>query len=297
MRTVKVAILILILCALGHAQSRSIADTTYGIKGAVRFFRVETAIFELKNGAYAEGPRVVQMEAWFNQDGNRTDLHLYNDIGVLKRRIVMKFDGLKLIEAINYEGAEKMSSRFVHTYDNAGRMTETTRYNGDGTLYSKTNLKRNDQGQMLELTQHSAEGVLLQHVTTKYDGPTLQNYERTLYRADGSLQSKENYELANQRSELTSYNPDGSVATKTVRNNLQIAQYGEDGSLQKTTVISPEERLADEVILNKDGSRIRQWPQLEQLDAHGNWTKQTRWLSDAKGTRPISVAYRSLTYY
>ena len=51
------------------------------------------------------------------------------------------------------------------------------------------------------------------------------------------------------------------------------------------------------VVLNQDGSRKRESSTPDQLDAHGNWTKMTKWQTDSKGTRPLSVAYRTLTYY
>ena len=73
--------------ALSHAQDRSMADATYALKGPVRTFRIEVAKFVLKDGNYVEGPRVVQMEASFNTDGNRTDFYIYDAKGLcLKRR-------------------------------------------------------------------------------------------------------------------------------------------------------------------------------------------------------------------
>jgi hypothetical protein len=51
------------------------------------------------------------------------------------------------------------------------------------------------------------------------------------------------------------------------------------------------------VVLNQDGSRKRESSTPDQLDAHGNWTKMTKWQTDAQGTRPLTVAYRSLSYY
>ena len=61
--------------------------------------------------------------------------------------------------------------------------------------------------------------------------------------------------------------------------------------------ISVETRQVDEVVLNKDGSRKKESNASDQIDAHGNWTKMTRWQTDSQGTRPLSVAYRTLTYY
>jgi hypothetical protein len=33
------------------------------------------------------------------------------------------------------------------------------------------------------------------------------------------------------------------------------------------------------------------------IDSHGNWTKQTKWISDAQGTKVATVTYRIITYY
>ena len=121
--------------------------------------------------------------------------------------------------------------------------------------------------------------------------------ERKVYREDGSLASTSFYEPEKRRTETISYNPDGSVTNKTVRTAQQVEQYGPDGSLQKTATISVQHRLLDEVVLTNDGSRTRESSAPDQLDAHGNWTKLTRWQTDSQGTRPLTVAYRTLTYY
>jgi hypothetical protein len=132
MKTLKVAVLVAVMSLAGHAQERSDADATYALKGQVRTFKVEVATFVSKDGSYVEGPRVAQMEASFNQDGNRTDLRMYNGKGVLSRRIVMKFDGKKMTEAINYDGEGRMWLRTVDVYDDQGKLKEETTYNGDG---------------------------------------------------------------------------------------------------------------------------------------------------------------------
>jgi hypothetical protein len=136
MKTLKVVVLLALMSVVGHAQ-RSDADATYALKGPVRTLKVEVATFVSNVGDYVEGPRIVQMEALFNQDGNRTDLHIYNDKGVLSRRIVMKFDGLKMTEALNYDGAGRMWLRVVNVYDDKSRLKEELTYNGDGSLRTK----------------------------------------------------------------------------------------------------------------------------------------------------------------
>jgi len=297
MKPLKVAVLVVLMSLVAHAQERSMADATYALKGPVRTFKVEVATFVLKDGDYVEGPRVPQMEASFNQDGNRTDLYMYNDKGVLSRRIVMKFDGRKMTEAINYDGAGRMWLRTVDVYDDKGRLKQEVTYNGDGSLRSKKIFKRDELGQATEVSEYNTQGVLIDQFKNTFDGPLLLATERKVYREDGSLVSMNFYEAEKRRSETTTYQPDGSIANKTVRTAQQVEQYGPDGSLQKTGTISVEHRLVDEVVLNKDGSRKKESNAPDQLDAHGNWTKLTKWQTDSEGTRPLSVAYRKLTYY
>ena len=297
MKTLKVVVLVALMSVVGHAQERSDAELTYALKGPVRTFRLEAATFVSKDGDYVEGPRVVQMEASFNQDGNRTDLHIYNDQGVLSRRIVTKFDGRKMTEAMNYDGAGRMWLRIVDVYDEKGLLKEELTYNGDGSLTSKKTYKRDELGHAIEVSKYNAQGVLLQQAKHTFNGPVLRTTERKAYRDDGSLASTSFYEAEKKRSETTTYRPDGSVADKTIRTAQQVEEYGPDGSLQKTGTISVEHALLDEVVLNKDGSTKKESNTPDQLDAHGNWTKLTRWQTDSQGTRPLSVLYRTLTYY
>ena len=301
MKTLKVLILVaftsILAPALSHAQGRSMSDAaaTYALKGPVRVFRTEVATVVLKDGDYIEGPRVVQMEARFNTDGNRTDLYMY-DKGILGRRIEMKFDGPRMTECINYDGAGNIWLRTVNAYDDEGRIKESVNYNADGSLRSKQTFKRNVRGQISESTEYSAAGVLLEQINNKFEGAKLQISERKVYRPDGSLEATELYTAPN-RKDTTTYRPDGSVATRSVRNGQEITHYNEDGSVQKVTTISDQGRLLDELNLNQKASPTRESQIPDQIDAQGNWTKQTKWFVDARGTRPLNVTYRAITYY
>ena len=297
MKYLKALMLVALMSIAAHAQDRSDADATYALKGPVRTFKVEVATLVSTGADAVEGSKVLQMEASFNEDGNRTDLRIYNDKGVLSRRIVTKFDGRKMMEAANYDGAGKMWLRIVDSYDDNGLLKKELTLNGDGSLRTMKKYKRDELGQAIEVEEYNAQEVLVDHFINTFDGPRLLTTERKVYRDDGSLASINFYEAAKKRSETTTYQPDGSVANKTVRTAQQLETYGPDGSLQKTGTISAEHRLVDQVVLNNDGSRKRESSTPDQLDAHGNWTKLTRWQTDSQGTRPLSVAYRTLTYY
>ena len=300
MKTLKALILVAValtfVSSVIHAQERSMADATYALKGPVRSFRIEVATFVLKDGNYVEGPKIVQQEAFFNTDGNRTDYYMYNDKGVLGRRIEMKFDGRRMTESINYDGAGNVWLRTVDTYDDQGRLKEETNYNGDGSLRSKTTFKRNVKGQLIESSEYSAGGILLEHFAYRYEGATVASWERKIFRSDGVLQTLEVY-IAPNRKEFTHYRPDGSVSDKSVRIGQEIAHYNADGSLQKFTTISDQGRLLDELNLKQKDTPSRESQIPDDVDAHGNWTKQTKWFVDASGSKPMKVTYRTITYY
>lgn len=299
MKTLKVLFLValttILVPAPAHAQERrSMADATYALKGPVRSFKTEIATFVLKDGNYVEGPRVVREEALFNTDQNRTDYYIYTK-GILSRRIEMKFDGRRMTEAINYDGAGNMWLRQVDLYDDEGLKKGELSYNGDGSLRSKTTFKRNDRKQLLETAEYDANGVLMEQFNYKYEGNTLHSNERKIYRA-GILQQTEVY-IAPNRRDTTTYRPDGSVMSKSVRVGQEIAYYNADGSLQKFTTISQPDRLLDELSINQKEPSKRESQIPDQTDSHGNWTKQTKWSTDANGTKPLVVTYRTITYY
>jgi antitoxin component YwqK of YwqJK toxin-antitoxin module len=297
MKILAFVLLLAVSSALAHAQNRSDAEATYALKGPVRTFRTEIATFVLKDGSYVEGPRVPQMEASFNEDGNRTDFRMYDQNGVFVRRIAMKFDGPRMTEAINYDGAGNMWLRTVQDYDEAGKIKEERNYNGDGSLRSTQSFKRNQRGMLIESIEQRPDGNLVEQMNYRYDGPKLLGHERKLFYPNGSLQSVAIYTAATKQVETTIYKPDGSVANKIYRDNWDFATYSGDGSLQKVAAVSSEHRLADEVTINNGEATTRVSDRPDQLDAHGNWTKETKWQTDSTGTRPLKVTYRILTYY
>lgn len=286
----------LVFASAVHSQKRTDVEATYAMTGPVKSFRTEMAYMVKKDGKYFEGARTLRMTASFNEDGVRTELGIYNDKGLLVRRIVTKAEDGRAVEFLNYDGDGKMYLRVLHFYE-GGIGKGTAVYNGDGSLQSRTTAKINDRGQWTELLTHDAQGTLMVRQTNSYDEKgELKNVERSSY-SDGSLSSKVLHDVRAKRTETFKYNSDGSVAGKSVRVNQEESEYAADGSLKKSTFFSPVGRLAEELNYNVNGNTQKQWPVQDEIDAHGNWTKLTRWISDAQGTRPISVTYRSISYY
>jgi hypothetical protein len=288
--------LLTVTSTVAHAQGRGMADATHALKGEVRSYKSEVATYVQKDGNWVEGPRLMREEAFFNTDGNRTDYYIYNPQGIMSRRIEMKFDGRRMTECINYDGAGKAYLRIVNTYDDQGRMKEENTYHGDGSLRSRKTFNRNDKGKLVETTELNAEGVLMEQFNYKYEGEKVESWERKIYQPAGKLQQLEIY-IAPNRKEITTYRSDGSVANKSVRIGQEIASYNADGSLQKFTTISQPDRLMDELSMNQKEPTKRESQIPDLVDSHGNWTRQTKWLTDANGTRPLVTTYRVITYY
>jgi hypothetical protein len=209
---------------------------------------------------------------------------------------VMKYDGKNMVECINYDGSGHPWLRIVNSYDEAGKIKGSNSFNGDNSLRSTTQFQRNASGQLVQYAERSAQGVLMEQITNRYEGRDLYTTERKLYDANGKLAQEEIYVAPNKKT-IIRYKPDGSVAARSVRIGQEVATYGPDGSLQKATVIAAEDRLLDEMILKKDGPTSRETQLPDTTDQHGNWTKQTKWSAEPKGTRPLTVTYRALTYY
>lgn len=301
MKTVHVLALVALLSVLTQAQSqpqpnkRTMADITYAIKGPVKSFRIEVATFVWKKGGYVEGPRVLKERAFFNRDGYRTDYYIYQN-GKLARQIVMKYEGKKNIESMNYDGNGTMWWRAVRIFDDTGLSLGARMYDGNGTLLSTSTLKRNANGQVVEASEHSAAGVLLGQTLNKYEGNVLDISVHKTFFPNGLLKSEETLMAPNNRYQVR-YNPDGTVANSSARVGQEMSHYDADGSLRKATFIAEQDRLLDELKFHYNGSVTRETQLPDEVDQYGNWTIQTKWFENRKGTRPLVVTYRTLTYY
>jgi YD repeat-containing protein len=283
------------------AQEQTDKELTYALVGPVRAVRTEIANVIEKDGIYVEGPRLLSMSASFNEDGNRTELALYDDKGSLVRRIVSKFEGKKLVEFLNYDGAGNMWLRGVENYDAEGRTKERATYNGDGSLRSRTTFTRNARGQLIERTTYDAKQTLLEkNINTFNDQGQLNGIERRYYNTDGSLRKREVNTInpKEKGGEAVTFNGEGSIAGKTSwANENEITDYASDGALKKSTSLSTTGRLPTAVTYNADGTISKESQVPDVIDFHGNWTKQTKWVSNAQGTKVATVSYRIITYY
>jgi hypothetical protein len=279
-------------------QSNTFAWTTYALLGPVRTVRTETATIFEHNGRFVESPRTLSMTIAFNEDINRTEVCFHDSKGVLTRRITTKYEGSRDVEYINYDGVGNMWLRTVIDYDQKGQTTGGATYNGDGSLRSRSVVKRNGKGQVVEESTFDAKGILLEQFVTNYnDEGELSSIERTFYGADGSLRRKELVNAKTKQSETVNYNRNGTLAGSTVRVDHTIREYDKEGAFTKSVQVGDVGHLLDEFAYRPDGTTARTVEIPDEIDSHGNWVKQTKWVSDASGRRPVSVTYRAITYY
>lgn len=270
---------------------------TYALKGPVKSVRAEAATYVLKDGQWVEGPRVVEMTVDFAENGNRTQVSFYRE-GNLVRRIEDKYDDDgRQTEFANYDGAGNMWLRGVFSYDDKGKVNGEETFNGDGSLRSKKTIKRNEQGQVLESVELNPYGIVMEKLTNTFVDGALATTFRSMHFGDGKVARTEAYEIPKKRVETIIYNPNGVIQSKTIRVDREISEYAKDGTLIKTTTISNEGRLLDEVMVGPAGPTKREAQLPDQMDSHENWTVQTKWYADAKGSRPLKTTYRTITYY
>ena len=280
--------------------SQDIGDAwrTYSMHGPVRSFRTETADILQKDGKSVEGARIISATAIFNEDGERDQLDIYDTKGNLVRRIASKYEAKRLVEILNYDGAGHLWLRGTHSYDVEGRSKEDATYNGDGSLRSKTTFKRDAQGRVIESDEMDAKGSPMDIMLSTYnEAGEKVTLERSYYDPPGTISFKEVQHIPEKRTEHFAYNSDGSLSVVEKRVDKQINSYAPDGSLVKSTILTDAGKLPDEMIIGPNGAIRKETQTPDEIDSHGNWTKQTKWVTDSQGTRPVKVTYRTITYF
>lgn len=298
--SVLLVVSVIMMFALGlavRAQEKSTAQAMHAVQGPIRTLRVEEAILSEKDGKLI-GPRRLVRTVLFNEDGSSPEVCTYDEKGALGGRTVTKFESGREVEVLNYDGAGKLQRRGVTVYDGEGRIKDKATYNGDGSLRSKTVFTRDAQGRVTERAEYDANGSIMSRFLYSFDDTgRLKIAEHTSHWPDGALSRKDIHIVADRRIESVRYNRDGSIARTSVSVASEITEFGADGSLKTTTQITLPSRLPIRSMHQPDGTVRKDSEIADEVDAHGNWVKQTKWISDSQGAQPVKVTYRTITYY
>lgn len=127
--------------AFARAQTggleRRVGDMFFG---PVREARIETALYVMRNGELVEGPRLLTARLSYTPDGKRRDYENHGRDGALLQRFIHVYDDAgRVVEQETYDGQDRLLSRVVFrpgaaeklTYDAEGNLKETRTYDAD----------------------------------------------------------------------------------------------------------------------------------------------------------------------
>jgi len=256
-----------------------------GLFGPVHTSRLEIASVAEKDGATVEGPRTLVMSVEYNDDWTQATVR-------------------------NYRPNGSTAHKTLHTYDAEGRWLEIAYYQGEDKLIHRSSFLYDGEGQLLEQVEYGPSGSVVGHTLASHrkDENKAKVTEGAVYDRRNTLRgsSMNKTEENGAKGESAFYNPDGSVADKSVvrRNeegNWERSEFKADGTVSSRTVsISDGKGWGSEVQeYNGEGVLIRKQTYKHEYDSSGNWTKESEWQWESKSGKStlVSVRYRTITYY
>lgn len=277
------AFLSLILLSACHADAQ--IKVARELKGPVRIVRVERAELKIVDGKLVEGARVVTQITSYDIGGNETEETLYLADGTPGNRTIFTYDAdgrPAQTTVFKPDGAVYFTRTFSNSRTPTGKQIEEMIFKDGSTLHAKSVRVYDNRGRSVELAMYDASGSISIKLVNAYDA--MGNLVEVAYfEAGGSLTGKSlfSYDQQGALVEKIDYDPTGAQNVKTVFSgdrragtNIEIAEY--DGGVLK----SVESYVRD-------------------LDAHGNWIKETRFKRNAANDKPelVQVTYRDITYY
>jgi YD repeat-containing protein len=249
--------------------------------GPVRTVRMERAGFITKDGARAEGPRVLISIKRYSPDGRTAVRESFAPDGSLRRKTVQRYGGDgRLLEESHYDARGALIDR--KSYDSSP--DETLTYDGAGRLRERRVVVWNARrDKMKEVLTYDGAGALLKRAVNTVDE-------------------------AGRKSTWTTYGPDGAVVDQSVHSldyggphRTEQKTFGADGSAAGSRVATSDAavRRLEAVETNADGSVRRKSSEEREYDSRGNLSRLVNltW-NDAKGAyEAVAVTYYVTTYY
>ena len=165
-----------------------------GLKGPVRAVQVRRTSVTSENGKVIEGPLVLSHAVGYDAAGNRTELALYDDAGVLSRRVVYTYDAEKKTRngMMVYNAANVMVRKVTDIYGSEGFKAQSTMYDydEDGALLRKRILTFDTFGVLNGVTDYAADSALAREDKAPFERPAFnpnsQSSEATIAEQFGS---------------------------------------------------------------------------------------------------------------
>lgn len=267
-----------------------------------------------------------------DEAGRRMEEREFLPNGTLLNRMAFAYDSAgrtRLMTSFDHRGEER--SRTVQEYDAAGRV-RAQRFFRAGGKESRTVYEYDERGNLALMESYDSDGRLEAREVTRYDGAGRKREEeiyhdaqprwRVEYRydAEGRLREKETFDAnprlptppssPQQGKVVYTYHPGGGHTMEMIRHDtggapagrrverfdasgkrVEWEEFHADGKRAAQYVFDPATRSGHTL-----AGRMR-W--VEELDAHGNWTRRGYMVvPDDGGTpRPLWEQLREITYW
>lgn len=275
----------LFIAPLTFAQSKRILYRDGDeFRGALKSVRVEVTTFSRQNGERVEGLRLLKQLKNYSADGRRCESITYQPDGGQFRRDVLVYNGAgKLAEKYIYDETDALLLKQVNSFDEDGRLTAETDFNGDETLRQKKVLIYSGaKDRILEIDTYDEKGVLFRKDINGYDYASNKSIWYT-EKLDGT-RDKQTFDLNSPEPRLEEsivYHANGSVARK-----------------EMSSKTSPVQRIEGENY-DGDGALIGKTSVAREFDSHKNAIKVTllMWNEKRGASEPLTVTYNTISYY
>lgn len=336
---------------------------TDGLAGPVRRVVVEQAQFVEQEGRLVEGPCRPLSVAEYNDAGFATyrEARYYSEDGSppqtfrdlgdgkghsiesvalgpngsLRWRLVREHLGDDWETATLYRAGRDVAWRMVKRRDELGRLVETTRYRGDGSLVTRDvnaydadgrpileehydtrdmepswrkALHHDGSGRLAEVTRSRLDGQVVNRLTHRYDsaGHVVETVHED---EDGTLvwRGTYTYDAAGNLAVQEAWGPDGTAQSREENwydaqgRRIEQRQYGEDGLLAYAFTWERDDqgRIITSTEVEDGGASVTRT--VVERDEYGNWTRVTWCQVPPEGSgappKPLQVDYQHIDYY
>jgi YD repeat-containing protein len=208
MRKPLAALLLLLSFAyFADAQTRNVREKA-GLFGPVKSVRLETSKIRERDGEQVESPRALESITRYDEMGNEIDQSIYFN-GVLQGKIISVYDAQGNFTQTHYNAEGAVTARSIVKYDGAGKVTELSTYNANGSLTRKVTYVRNDLGKLTEeIAVDYVRPALSYRIVHFYDEAGKPTMDR-VYDADGVLKQESVHTSAG--TDVITHKKDGST--------------------------------------------------------------------------------------
>jgi hypothetical protein len=208
------------------------------------------------------------------------------------------------IELRSYQEGQ-LSTRMVKSYDGQGREAESTVYDGDGRLISRSNSLSDSDGRQVRFRVSTGEGKLLQDIQDQSDAEG-NPFSRTWFDENGretmNITLRKDGSLSSWWRE-PSCKCSGNFGLNFANDVTKEYAVGENGEMEITLEQHPDRygNIENDQVerLSEDGRSLEKVTLRYERDRFGNWTKRVTSAWDpALGIMvEIQQDRRELTYY